>query len=114
MAERYNTTSMPSTSTATVEPTSLAVGAEAVDAIADLHDEPGWMREARLDAWATYAAMDFPRKDEEAWRRTDLSRYPLDEMRVVFSGAELNSIEDLPPCWNSLRIYTEPCAHTGI
>jgi len=100
MAERYNTTSMPATSTATGEPTSLPLGAEAADAIADLHNEPDWMREARLDAWATYAAMDFPRKDEEAWRRTDLSRYPLDDMRVLFSGAKLNSIEYLPPCWN--------------
>ena len=100
MAERYSTPAVPSTSMATPENLALPLGAETVDAIADLHGEPDWMREARRDAWATYAAMDFPRKDEEAWRRTDLSRYPLDDMRVVFSGVELDSIEDLPPCWN--------------
>jgi Fe-S cluster assembly protein SufD len=68
--------------------------------ISDLYDEPAWMREARMDAWEQYTAMDIPHPKEEAWRRTDLTRYPLDTMGVTFTEAELDGIYDLPPCWD--------------
>jgi Fe-S cluster assembly protein SufD len=78
----------------------LVVGPEAVNVLSDLYDEPDWMREARLAAWSDYASMELPHEKEEAWRRTDLRKYPLDSLRVVFSARELDGIYDVPPCWD--------------
>ena len=76
------------------------VGLEAVERVSAGRDEPGWMREARREAWATFAEMDWPHGKEEAWRRTDLAKYPLGDMRVAIVDSEVESVDDLPPCWN--------------
>lgn len=98
MAQRLDE-SFSGTATATTSQT-LAPGAEAVEMLSDLYDEPAWMREARRKALGLYEQMDLPHPKAEAWRRTNLDRYPLDSLRVVFSAQELDGIYDLPPCWD--------------
>lgn len=81
-------------------PTMALIARDTVEMISELYDEPAWMRAARTQAWEQYTEMALPNPKEEAWRRTDLGRYPLDTMAVAFSGAELDGIHDLPPCWD--------------
>ena len=39
-----------------------------------LQGEPGWLRERREDAFATFEKLPAPSKTDEEWRRTDVSR----------------------------------------
>jgi Fe-S cluster assembly protein SufD len=78
---------------------SLPVGGEAVDALADYYDEPRWMRDARHDAWALYAEMDWPHPKAEAWRRVPLRRYPLEDRKVRIAPQPVHQLDELPPCW---------------
>jgi Fe-S cluster assembly protein SufD len=73
---------------------------DVVEMLSDLYEEPEWMRLSRRDAWKQYETMQYPRSEEEAWRRTDLKHYPLDDMRITFSPRELDGIFELPPCWH--------------
>jgi Fe-S cluster assembly protein SufD len=75
-------------------------GPDVVELLSDLYDEPDWMRQTRRDAWHQYETMPLPSAQEEAWRRTDLTQYPLDHMRIAFSSRELDGIFELPPCWH--------------
>ncbi|MGC9469811.1 MAG: Fe-S cluster assembly protein SufD [Anaerolineae bacterium] len=79
----------------------LSPSLEAVEMLADLYNEPDWMRERRQEAWELYTMMDLPREDEEAWRRTSPRAYPLDSLGVAFSARELDGIYELPPCWDT-------------
>ena len=45
---------------------------EAVEELSWLKNEPDWLRERRLRAWAAWERLPMPSKEEE-WRRTDLS-----------------------------------------
>ena len=51
---------------------------EAVEEISGLKYEPEWMRMRRLEAFDTYETMPLPARNEEEWRRTDVSRLKLD------------------------------------
>jgi Fe-S cluster assembly protein SufD len=51
---------------------------EAVEEISGLKNEPEWMRARRLEAFDTYETMPLPARNEEEWRRTDVSRLKLD------------------------------------
>src|SRR5256714_39452 len=51
---------------------------EAVEEISGLKNEPEWMRMRRLEAFDTYETMPLPARNEEEWRRTDVSRLKLD------------------------------------
>ncbi|HET6781903.1 MAG TPA: Fe-S cluster assembly protein SufD [bacterium] len=44
----------------------------AVEAISERHDEPKWVRDARLRAFETFERLPWPTTREEKWRRTDL------------------------------------------
>ncbi len=103
----------------------LAPGREAVDALADLYDEPDWMREARHAAWDLYTGMGLPHAKEEAWRRTDPTGYPLGSLRIALSERELDGIYEIPPCWNHVLAPVEQvsgilvhcngaCAHAAL
>lgn len=116
MAERVDdplTETSPMDDTNAAEPRqsqTLAPGLDAVNMLSDLYKEPDWMRQARHEAWALYQEMNLPHEKEEAWRRTDLKRYPLDSLRVVFSAQELDGIYDVPPCWD---YALAPVAHVS-
>jgi Fe-S cluster assembly protein SufD len=43
--------------------------------------EPEWLRARRLEAWRIYAALPMPARTDEEWRRTDLSRLRLNDVR---------------------------------
>jgi len=100
MVERLDDAFPDTTLTSNTSARILPPGDEAARLLSDLYNEPDWMRQARQEAWASYAAMDLPDPKEEAWRRTDLRAFPLDALRVVFSARELDGIYDLPPCWD--------------
>ena len=51
---------------------------EAVEEISGLKNEPEWMRTRRLEAFDTYEKMPLPARNDEEWRRTDVSRLKLD------------------------------------
>ncbi len=77
----------------------MALSAEAVETLSDAYREPLWMREARRAAWERFEALPLPDWQEDAWRRTPLGRYPLEEQRVVVAPAPAEAIHDLPVCW---------------
>ena len=49
-----------------------------VEALSSAHDEPGWLRERRLQAWQLYESTPMPYLEEE-WRRTDYRHIRWDE-----------------------------------
>jgi Fe-S cluster assembly protein SufD len=83
-----------------IPPETMAPTIEAVDRLSDLYNEPDWMRESRHAALDLYHTMGLPHEKEEAWRRTDLTRYPLDSLRVTFSTRGEAGDPQLPPCWD--------------
>ena len=86
---------------------SLAMNAAAPAALAGYYQEPAWLREARLAAWADFERLPLPAKTEEAWRRVPLARFPWDNQRVVVLPTPVQRVEELPPCW------FEPLPPTG-
>ncbi|HQE93804.1 MAG TPA: Fe-S cluster assembly protein SufD [Anaerolineae bacterium] len=71
-----------------------------VDVLSDFYAEPAWMRAARRDAWTLAQDMPLPHQKEEAWRRTPLSRFPVDSLRVTLTARDYAALDDLPPCWH--------------
>ncbi|MDX1662478.1 MAG: Fe-S cluster assembly protein SufD [Candidatus Promineifilaceae bacterium] len=64
----------------TTEETTAPYTREAVEALSRALDEPEWMRDFRLAAWDIFAATPMPTTNNEAWRRTDIRRFKLDEV----------------------------------
>ncbi len=93
--ERLSDTTLSATKAQVYHPSHDVVGM-----LSDLYNEPDWMRQARLKAWSQYESMALPSAEEEAWRRTDLKNFPLEDMRIIFSSRELDGIFELPPCWH--------------
>ncbi len=60
---------------------------EAVIALSDHFNEPDWMREFRLKAFELFESMPMPTTKDEAWRRTDLRRFKLDDFAPALNGA---------------------------
>ena len=65
----------------------MAINAETLD---QLQGEPGWLRDVRRKALASYESLPAPTKTDEEWRRTDVSRLDLDPvaagLQAVISG----------------------------
>lgn len=59
---------------------------ETVQQLSALLDEPEWMLEFRLRAWDLYEQMPVPTTKEEAWRRTDIRRFKLDQFGPSLNG----------------------------
>ena len=59
---------------------------ETLDALIARRDEPAWLRQRRLDAWAIYQATPMPTRQDEEWRRTDLRRLKLDDYATETSA----------------------------
>lgn len=49
-------------------------------------NEPAWMLEARLRAWQLFENAPMPTRQDEEWRRTDISKLKLDQL-APFTGA---------------------------
>lgn len=56
----------------------VAPSRDAVEALAATLDEPGWLRDHRLSALATFESLSWPSADEEEWRRTPMDGVPLE------------------------------------
>lgn len=88
------------TITAQAPAQTLTVGPQVVEALSDLYNEPDWMRTARRAAWSVAHEMPLPYQKAEAWRRTQLRRYPLDSLRVNVAPQDVGGLDDLPTCWH--------------
>jgi Fe-S cluster assembly protein SufD len=53
---------------------------DALQRLLERRDEPGWMRERRLEAWRTFEALPMPTQQDEEWRRTSLRALKLDKL----------------------------------
>lgn len=49
---------------------------EDVKALSERNNEPQWLREFRLKAWAIYESLPMPKPTDEDWRRTDIRGVP--------------------------------------
>jgi Fe-S cluster assembly protein SufD len=52
------------------------------DAFLASRDEPGWLVDARRQAWQTFLDLDMPSRRDEQWMRTDLRMFHLDRFGV--------------------------------
>jgi Fe-S cluster assembly protein SufD len=68
-----------------------------VSTLSDTHNEPAWLREARLAAWQVYEQTPMPQLEEE-WRRTDYRSIRWNEADVVISANGVS--EDVVPAKN--------------
>jgi Fe-S cluster assembly protein SufD len=59
-------------------------------------DEPAWLREQRLAAWAGYEAMDFPDPYDEEWRRTDVRAMTFDGLKPLSASSPVSNVAELP------------------
>jgi Fe-S cluster assembly protein SufD len=59
---------------------------EAVLELSAKFNEPDWMRELRLQAWDLYQSIPMPTTNDEAWRRSDLRRFKLNEIGPSLNG----------------------------
>ncbi|HKW71518.1 MAG TPA: Fe-S cluster assembly protein SufD [Candidatus Dormibacteraeota bacterium] len=73
----------------------MALSSETLD---QLQGEPGWLRERRESALATYEKLPSPSKTDEEWRRTDVSRLDPSQFSRLehFDGQKLILPEALP------------------
>lgn len=73
----------------------MALTAETLD---QLQGEPGWLRERREAALATFQRLPAPSRTDEEWRRTDVSRLDLSKLapRAHGYGAGLEGTGELP------------------
>ena len=64
---------------------------EAVRTLSASLNEPEWMLEFRLKAFAIYDATPMPSVTDEAWRRTSLRRFKLDKINPLLNGEVADS-----------------------
>ncbi len=83
----------------------LPLEPQSVAAVSEKFAEPAWMLAARQEAWQLYQRMPWPHAKEEAWRRTNLRRFPLDSMHLMVASEPL---DEFPPCWQQL-LAAENC-----
>ncbi len=62
--------------------TQTGFGKEAFEAFLDLRKEPGWLVDSRRKSWQKFAEMDWPRRNEEEWMRTDIRSFKLDRFSL--------------------------------
>ncbi len=65
----------------------LTFSADAVKALSEILDEPGWMLDLRLTAWRFFEEIPWPTGKEETWRRTPLRGFKLDNYRPFVTEA---------------------------
>jgi Fe-S cluster assembly protein SufD len=73
----------------------LPFSREAVIELSASLNEPEWMLAFRLHAWEVFASLPVPTTQDEAWRRTDLRRFKLDNFGPSLNGAGVKG-ENIP------------------
>ncbi|MEM7536198.1 MAG: Fe-S cluster assembly protein SufD [Chloroflexota bacterium] len=66
-----------------------------VRAISAARNEPDWMLETRLAAWQLFEEMPWPKATDEAWRRTRLTGFSLENHPAMITPAAGGSRSDL-------------------
>lgn len=61
--------------------------AGAVRQLSASKNEPEWLLERRLHAWEVYESLPMPTRQDEEWRRTDISKLRLDELAPVSAAS---------------------------
>jgi Fe-S cluster assembly protein SufD len=81
--------------TTAIERTALAgFTREAVEALSAAKSEPSWVRDARLSAFGTFEGLEWPKRTDEEWRRTDFKALKLDRLApFAGSGERVDSLE---------------------
>ena len=59
---------------------------ESVEKLSASLNEPEWMLERRLKAWEIYESLPMPTTKDEAWRRTNIRRFKLNEIGASVNG----------------------------
>jgi Fe-S cluster assembly protein SufD len=72
-----------------------AFSRENVEKLSAYLNEPQWMLDLRLAAWDVYEATPMPATTDEAWRRTDIRRFKLDQIGPSLNGDAGGEV-DLP------------------
>lgn len=67
---------------------------EAFEAFLAARDEPAWVTEQRREAWQAFGRMEWPKSDQEEWRRTDIRMFRLEKYKPPQS---LSGETALPP-----------------
>lgn len=79
----------------TTEVLNLPVGMtrESVEQLSAAKNEPDWMRDARLRSWQIFEMEPMPTRQDEEWRRTDLSKLKLEDLSpfAAPSGSAMTS-----------------------
>lgn len=64
---------------------------ESVERLSAAKHEPGWMTENRLRAWQLFEMQPMPSRQDEEWRRTDISRLKFENLSP-YSGASTSTV----------------------
>ena len=66
--------------------THLGFNKDTLDAFVDGRGEPCWLQEQRRAAWSTYCQKDWPARDDEEWRRTDIRLLRIEKFGLGSDG----------------------------
>jgi Fe-S cluster assembly protein SufD len=66
---------------------------EAVRELSAALNEPEWMLEKRLQAFDIYESLPMPTTRDEAWRRTDIRRFKIDEFGPSLNGDAFDGMD---------------------
>jgi len=65
---------------------------ESVRALSAARGEPAWMLDRRLAAWRLFEEMPWPRPNDEAWRRTRLDGFSLEDYAAYATGSSEDAV----------------------
>lgn len=75
---------------ATLTETAITTGFSrlGVEELSRLKNEPEWLRDQRLAAWEVYESLPMPLRTDEEWRRTDIRRLKLDQLKPFTANGD--------------------------
>jgi Fe-S cluster assembly protein SufD len=82
---------------ASVQEATKGFSRRAAEELSWRRQEPEWVREKRLEAWAAFESIPMPVRTDEEWRRTDIRRLPIQDV-APFAGVDgkTTPITELP------------------
>ncbi len=84
-----------------VKTAAAAFNEETVREISAAHNEPNWMLQFRLDAWAIFESLPWPKATDESWRRTRLTGFDLKNFTPFATPGALVAQDELSPMLQS-------------
>lgn len=98
---------------ASVQEVTKGFSRQAVEELSVLRHEPDWVREKRIDAWSHYESLPMPARSDEEWRRTDIRRLPVNDVRPFAGvGTKIGSLSELPE--DVIAGLGDPALRAGI